>query len=83
MSELIVRTEGGVGLLTLNRPKALNALSEKMVHGIRDALKSWEDDDNIRCVLIDGAGKRAFCAGGDIQAIYENGPNDPMGSLEF
>ncbi len=83
MSDLIVQTEGGVGLLTLNRPKALNALSHDMINGIAEALTKWADDDSIRCVLIDGAGERAFCAGGDIQAIYENGPKDPIGSLEF
>lgn len=83
MSDLLVDVQGGVGILTLNRPKALNALSHEMVDGIAKALTAWERDDNVRCVLIEGAGERAFCAGGDIQAIYENGPKDPIGSLEF
>jgi len=83
MDDLSVQIEGDVGVITLNRPKALNALSHKMVDGMREALTRWASDDNVRCVLIEGAGERAFCAGGDIQAIYENGPKDPIGSLEF
>ncbi|MGJ8527361.1 enoyl-CoA hydratase/isomerase family protein [Maritalea sp.] len=83
MSDLIVQQHGDVGVITLNRPNALNALSHAMVDGMTDALKAWADDDSIRCVLIDGAGERAFCAGGDIQAIYENGRKDPVGSLKF
>ncbi len=83
MSDLIAQTQGDVGVITLNRPKSLNALSHKMIEDMRAALEAWAQDDEIRCVLIEGAGERAFCAGGDIQAIYENGPKDPVGSLKF
>jgi len=83
MSDLIVQKSGDVGILTLNRPKALNALSHEMVDGISEALELWAQDDSVKSVLIEGAGERAFCAGGDIQAVYEHGPKDPMGSLEF
>ncbi len=83
MDDLIVQIEGNVGVITLDRPKALNALSHTMLDGIRDALIAWADNDDVHCVLSEGAGERAFCAGGDIQAIYENGPKDPDGSLEF
>ena len=76
MSDLIVQTEGGVGLLTLNRPKALNALSHDMIDGIAEALTKWADDDSIRCVLIDGAGERAFCAGGDHDRRWRPHPAD-------
>ncbi len=83
MDDLIVQIEGNVGVITLDRPKALNALSHTMLDGIRNALIAWASNDDVHCVLIEGTGERAFCAGGDIQAIYENGPKDPDGSLEF
>jgi len=83
MSDVITQICGHGGVITLNRPKALNALSHEMVRDMSTALNAWAVDDNVRSVLIDGEGERAFCAGGDIQAIYENGPKDPMGSLEF
>lgn len=83
MDDLIVQIQGDVGVLTLNRPKALNALSQSMIDGIADALTNWAKNDAVSCVLIEGAGERAFCAGGDIQVIYETGPQDPIGSLEF
>lgn len=66
---LDVETRGHLGLITLNRPAALNALTHEMVIGIRDALRTWAGDDSIRVVAIRGAGDRAFCAGGDIVAM--------------
>jgi enoyl-CoA hydratase/carnithine racemase len=65
--------EGRVGRITLDRPQALNALSLEMVHGIDRALAAWADDPAVAMVLIDGAGERAFCAGGDIVDVYESG----------
>lgn len=66
---LDVEIRGHLGLITLNRPAALNALTHEMVIGIRDALRTWASDDSIRVVAIRGAGDRAFCAGGDIVAM--------------
>lgn len=66
---LDVEIRGHLGLITLNRPAALNALTHEMVIGIRDALRTWAGDDSIRVVAIRGAGDRAFCAGGDIVAM--------------
>lgn len=62
----------GVGLLTLNRPKAINSLTHPMVGTISAALKAWEHDDAVRAVVISGAGDRGLCAGGDVVAIYHD-----------
>lgn len=67
--EVLCRIEGCAGIITLNRPKALNALNLRMVRQIRIVLDTWEDDDRVRCVMIEGAGGKAFCAGGDIRAM--------------
>jgi len=64
---------GSVGLITLNRPKALNALDQKMCLAIDAALKLWAKDDAITAVIIRGAGDRAFCAGGDVRLAREDG----------
>lgn len=70
-SELLLRRQGTVGRLTLNRPTALNALTLSMIREMTDALRRWADDDGVRTVLIDGAGERGLCAGGDIRALYD------------
>jgi enoyl-CoA hydratase/carnithine racemase len=70
---LIARKEGFAGWLTFNRPKALNALDHEMAAAMEQALDAWRDDDAVRLVIIDAAGERAFCAGGDIAAIYHEG----------
>lgn len=72
---LRVETHGSVGFLTLDRPPALNALTLGMIRGIHAALNAWRDDDAIRAIIIRGAGDRAFCAGGDVKAVYEAGVN--------
>lgn len=66
---VIVRRQGRVGRITLNRPRALNALDPGMLMAIRDALLDWQDDPAVHAVVIDASGGRAFCAGGDIRAI--------------
>lgn len=70
---LIVEHRGPVGIITLNRPEALNALTLGMIRGIREVLAEWRDREDIRMILFQGAGERAFCAGGDIKKIYEAG----------
>jgi len=62
---------GSLGLLTLNRPKALNALDHGMILGITAQLQAWAADDGIKAVAIRGAGERAFCSGGDIRAVQQ------------
>jgi enoyl-CoA hydratase len=68
-----IRSEkrGALGLLTLDRPKALNALTRGMITALYAQLQSWANDDTIKAIAIRGAGDRAFCAGGDIRAVQE------------
>ncbi|TCP63299.1 enoyl-CoA hydratase [Rhodovulum bhavnagarense] len=73
MSDIEIRKEGRAGRITLNRPKALNALTYPMCLEIEAALDRWRDDDSVALMLIDAAGDRAFCAGGDIAVMYETG----------
>jgi len=64
---------GGVGGVTLNRPRALNALTLEMIIRYDAQLKAWATDDVIKAVLIEGVGGKAFCAGGDVLAVYHAG----------
>ncbi|MGZ8363767.1 MAG: enoyl-CoA hydratase/isomerase family protein [Caulobacteraceae bacterium] len=82
-NEVLAWVEGGVGRLRLNRPKALNALTTTMCRLITEALLEWQDDDGVRAVLIDHAGERGFCAGGDIKLIQESGQGDGKAAREF
>ena len=76
MSEdIFIRKSGYVGHITLNRPDVLNSLTYSMILSIENALIEWETDVSIALVIIDAKGDRAFCAGGDIQILYENGFN--------
>jgi len=68
--EVLVERVGGLGRLTLNRPRAINALNHAMVRTLATALDEWRGDDAVRTVLLTGAGDRGLCAGGDIVAIY-------------
>jgi len=70
---IITRIQGSLGRITLNRPKALNALTGEMCAAITEALLSWRDDDAVKAVLVDGAGDRAFCAGGDVIMLHDSG----------
>jgi enoyl-CoA hydratase len=72
-AEVLVAVEGAVGRLTLNRPAALNALTTGMVTAMTEALLAWRADEAIAAVLIDHAGERGFCAGGDIRFLAESG----------
>lgn len=74
--DVLVTAENGVGLLTLNRPKAINSLNHPMVATLSQALAKWEHDDNVHTVLVSGAGDRGLCAGGDIVAIYYSAQAD-------
>ena len=82
-SEIIARIDGAAGRITLNRPKALNALNFAMVRAMTVALAEWRDDPRVRHVVIDGAGERAFCAGGDIRAVYDAIAADPELARDF
>jgi enoyl-CoA hydratase len=70
--DLIVRREGTAGIIRLNRPKAINAMTYEMSLGIDAALDQFESDPAIAVVLLEGAGERGLCAGGDIRGLYES-----------
>ena len=67
---MLARVEGRLGRITLNRPKALNALTHAMVGAVDAALTRFAADETVAAVLLDGAGERGLCAGGDIRAIH-------------
>ncbi|MEM7318236.1 MAG: enoyl-CoA hydratase/isomerase family protein, partial [Pseudomonadota bacterium] len=73
MSDIDIRIVGRAGRITLTRPQALNAVSYDMCLAIEAALDRWAETDQVALVLIDAEGDKAFCAGGDIQALYETG----------
>lgn len=70
--EVLVEQRDGLGLITLNRPKAINALNHAMALTITEQLRAWATDDSVRTVAITGAGERGLCAGGDIVAIHHD-----------
>lgn len=70
--EVLIRREGRAGRITMNRPKALNALSYGMVGRLWDALVAWQNDPNVELVVLDGAGDRGLCAGGDVRSLYDS-----------
>src|ERR1700740_607269 len=71
--EILLGCEGGVATLTINRPQALNALTLANYRRFAPALAAWAEDPAVHAVVIRGAGGRAFCAGGDVRAVYEAG----------
>jgi enoyl-CoA hydratase/carnithine racemase len=72
MSDVLIEKRNGLGVMTLNRPQALNAINLEMVRTMFTTLKDWEQDDEVKVVLVKGAGEKAFCAGGDIRTVYES-----------
>ncbi|MEV7414077.1 enoyl-CoA hydratase/isomerase family protein [Streptomyces sp. NPDC089919] len=82
MSVLLRRT-GKAGRITLDRPQALNALTHDMVLRIDAALDDWEGDPGVEVVVLDGAGTRGLCAGGDIRAIRESALADGSAARAF
>ncbi len=81
--EVLTRIENGVGRITLNRPKALHALNMGMCETMTEALLAWRGDAGVTSVLIDHAGERGFCAGGDIRMIAESGAKDAVEARAF
>jgi enoyl-CoA hydratase len=82
-AEVLFERRGALGLITLNRPKALNALTHEMCVAMKVTLDQWAKDDAVKTVAVRGAGDRAFCAGGDIRALYESGKAGTPYALEF
>ena len=75
---ILVERDENVGIVTLNRPQALNALNFELVNELADALTAFDRDSTIRCMVITGAGDRAFAAGADIKEMSDKSPIDMM-----
>lgn len=71
-AEVLFERRGRLGVMILNRPQAVNALTAEMVGALLEQLTAWADDDGVATVLVRGAGNRGLCAGGDIVAIYQD-----------
>lgn len=70
--EILSEVRNGVGFITLNRASVLNALSLAMVRELSAQLRTWAKDPDVHAILVRGAGEKAFCAGGDIRALYDS-----------
>ncbi len=83
--DILFERRGAVALITLNRPRALNALTLEMIEVLHPRLDAWADDPEVPAVVIRGAGDRAFCAGGDVLHIYEGRQDgrNPFGEAFF
>ncbi len=82
-TDILFERQGGIGLITLNRPDALNALTHEMSLAMHAMLRRWEADAAVGAVVVRGAGERAFCAGGDIHALYRARATDLAWSYRF
>jgi len=74
---------GDLGIITLNRPSALNALTLTMIHAMQEKLTAWESADHIKAVVIRAAEGRAFCAGGDLRLMHEHMQKQNPGVIDF
>lgn len=82
--EVLIDVRDGVGTITLNRPKAINALNHSMVQTISSTLRDWSTDPSVDVVVLTGAGDRGLCAGGDIVSIYHDAKDgDGSASADF
>jgi len=81
--DVLVTVDNGIGLITLNRPKAINSLTTPMVAAMSKVLTDWAHDDSVRAVVVTGAGDRGLCAGGDIVAIYHSARADGAEARQF
>ncbi|MFL6689059.1 MAG: enoyl-CoA hydratase/isomerase family protein [Alphaproteobacteria bacterium] len=82
-NDVLFERRGALGLITLNRPKALNALTRDMCVAMKVQLDEWAVDEAVKTVVIRGTGERAFCAGGDIRALYDAGSSDVEKAIAF
>lgn len=81
--QLIIRIQDKAGRISLNRPKAIHALTTAMCTGILDILQAWREDASVETVMIDHAEGRGFCAGGDIRMLAESGASDGRAARQF
>ncbi|MEM6617098.1 MAG: enoyl-CoA hydratase/isomerase family protein [Pseudomonadota bacterium] len=80
---MLFEVRGQAGVITLNRPKALNALTHEMAIAIAEQLRAWAGAQDVKHVIIKAVEGRAFCAGGDIRALYDWGREDQPRALQF
>ena len=81
--DILVNVANGVGLITLNRPKAINSLTHSMVNAMSPVLRDWEHDDDVHTVVVAGAGERGLCAGGDLVPLYHSARADGSQARNF
>jgi enoyl-CoA hydratase len=81
--DVLVTVDRGFGLISLNRPKAINSLTHPMVSAISQALTKWRDDEAVSAVVLSGEGERGLCAGGDIVEVYNSARGDHSVSSSF
>lgn len=81
--EVLTEVDGSVGLITLNRPKAINSLNQRMVDDLTAILTGWAGDEAVRAVVLSGAGERGLCAGGDVVSIYHSARKDGAEARRF
>jgi enoyl-CoA hydratase len=81
--DVLFEQRGALGMVTLNRPKALNALTRDMCVAMKAQLDKWATDAAVKTVVIRGSGERAFCAGGDIRALYDAGNSEVEKAIAF
>ncbi|SJZ53230.1 3-hydroxyisobutyryl-CoA hydrolase [Enhydrobacter aerosaccus] len=79
-AEILFEVKDGLGIMTLNRPKALNSLSHGMILEMERVMPEWEKDPAVKAVIVRGAGDRAFCAGGDVAGLYREMRDNPSGT---
>ena len=81
--QILTRTAGRAGIISLNRPGAIHALNTDMCVAILDALEEWREDDEVELLMVDHAEGRGFCAGGDIRMLAESGAGDGVEARRF
>lgn len=83
LEDVLFNHEGQLGFITLNRPRALNALTLPMIMEIQKQLALWKDDPTVHAVVLRAAPANAFCAGGDVRWLYEAGKVDALEQMQF
>ena len=81
--ELLVEVRNQIAHLTLNRPQALNSLTHDMIQALSKLFTAWAIDDGVQAIIVRGAGDKAFCAGGDIRALYDTARRHDGSLFEF
>ncbi|HAT8971753.1 TPA: enoyl-CoA hydratase/isomerase family protein, partial [Legionella pneumophila subsp. pneumophila] len=81
--EVLFSQEGQLGFITLNRPKALNALTLTMIMALQKQLSIWKEDNSIKAVVVQAVPGNAFCAGGDIRWLYNAGRSKDSEQMQF